>query len=331
MITLTLLAALAALAAAGSHDRVALDSLADATARDIARFADRRAAVAAGYRRVGTDFPGMGEHWVHPAALVAGTIDARRPTMLSYATIAGRYTLLGAGFIVRTSGDERADVPGWPAHWHEHSGLLAEASGVRSSARPTDQTSTHIWILHIWTALPNPSGRYDADNWALPFARAGISAPLSIDHDAGQAAGLAVGAGDAYLRSALTVTGLRTSRNEGRVDAEISIATGAAAMVLQRSRDGGTLTATNADDLRRIWSSLRDRLRALIGPEVESLLRPPAAHVHSPDQGARMTAASRTSASVRVPESAITVLSSDLSSLSTLATPSSPNAPSPHR
>lgn len=280
MNALLLFSLVAAAATSAPSDRTALDSIADATARDIARFADRRAAVAEGYRRVGADFPGMGEHWVHPGVLLAGTIDSRRPTMLSYATIAGRPTLVGAGFIVATRGDAQAEVPGWPTHWHEHSGLLAEASGVRPSSTDASATATHVWILHVWTSVPNPSGRYDADNWALPFARAGIIAPIDVDHDAGQAAALTVGDGDAYLRGALTLVGLRRPALEAAIDESIAEATASAAKVMERVRAEGVASAADVAELRRIWAALRVGLRTLLGPEVEPLLAPAAAHAH---------------------------------------------------
>lgn len=47
----------------------ALDSLAIETARLAARYKDRAVAMREGYRRVGTDFPGMGEHFVNTRAL----------------------------------------------------------------------------------------------------------------------------------------------------------------------------------------------------------------------------------------------------------------------
>ena len=98
----------------------ALVRLAAETARRTARYADRRAAVADGYRRIGADFPGMGEHWLHPGALAADTLDPGRPALLAYATLAGRPTLLGAGFLVVTRGAAAPAVPGapgWPAAW----------------------------------------------------------------------------------------------------------------------------------------------------------------------------------------------------------------------
>lgn len=273
-----------ALTAAGPGDRATLDSLADATARDIGRFADKRIAIAEGYRRVGTDFPGMGEHWIHPAALLSGALDSRRPTMLSYATIAGRPTLLGAGFLVTTTGDAAADVPGWPAHWHEHSGLLTDESGVNTSVHAPGAQTTHVWVLNIWTALPNPSGRYDADNWTLPFARAGLVAPTTVDHDAARAGSLTVGAGDDYLRSMLTLSGLRTAATERAVDSTISDATVAAAALLDGARASGAVSPSDVDALRAVWTTLRERLRATLGAAVEPLLTPPPAHRHAHDQ-----------------------------------------------
>jgi len=276
-----LIAPAALVAPPAPDDRARLDSIADATARDIARFADKRVAVAEGYRRVGPDFPGMGEHWVHPGLLLAGTLDSRRPTMLAYANIAGRPTLLGAGFVLATRGDAIADAPGWPTHWHEHSGLLAEASGVRASSIGATATETHIWILHIWTSLPNPSGRYGADNWALPFAQHGIVAPAAVDHDAGQAAGLTLAGGDDYLRNALSVAGLRTPAREAEVDAAIVEAAAAATKVIVRAREELVASAADTEALRGIWGALRTRLRAALGPEVDVLLTPAPAHAHA--------------------------------------------------
>ena len=197
---------------------IKLDSLiADAT-RETARFAERRVAIDEGYRRVGADFPGMGEHWLNFGALLRNRIDATRPALLTYATIAGRPTLLGVGFVVVTHGDSvPADVPGWPAEWHEHSGLLAdESAGMTRGA-----SGTHVWVMHVWTSLANPDGSLAADNWSLPFLRAGVAAPDHADADVGRAMSLAVG-GDDFLRDALTDADLRTASNARAVDSLIA-------------------------------------------------------------------------------------------------------------
>lgn len=263
--------------------RAELDSLADETARRLPRFADRRAAIAAGYRRIGTDFPSMGEHWLHPGALLAQRIDPDRPTILAYADIDGTPTLLGAGYVITTRGDEAARAPGWPTYWHEHSGLLSDESGAHVGAPQESDSATHVWVLHVWTALSNPLGRYDSDNWALPFARAGIKPSATIDADMGRVFSLAVGGGDEYLRRVLTDAGLRTGEalpRDRAIDDAIEAARFAAASVAVAvaEREDGVLSAHDESLLRAAWAELARRLRAAVGPAIEPFLVPPHAH-----------------------------------------------------
>ncbi len=263
--------------------RARLDSLADATAQGIARYADRRAAIAAGYRRIGTDFPGMGEHWLHPGALLAQRVDPGQPTMLAYANIRGVPTLLGAGFVITTRGDSTAGAPGWPAYWHEHSGLLGDESGARPArATPGDPTATRVWVLHIWTALPNPSDRYDADNWTLPFARLGLRAPDDIDPAIGRAFSLGVADGDGYLRKVLADAGLRTASTAAAVDDAIAGARAVALEVAAHAAGSGLIDAQDSARLRTAWETLASRLRATLGPGAEPILAPPHAHHGDP-------------------------------------------------
>lgn len=276
----TMIAVAALSLAAGGGDRAMLDSLADATARGIARFADRRVAIAAGYRRIGTDFPSMGEHWLHPGALLAQRLEAERPTILAYAMIDGTPTLLGAGYVVTTRGRETARVPGWPTYWHEHSGLLSDESGAHVGAAQASDSATHVWVLHVWSALPNPLGRYDSDNWALPFARAGFAPPAALDADIGRAFSLAVAGGDEYLRRVLTDAGLRTGdrHTTEAIDAAIADARQVAVEVASHR----SLTPDDVLALRKAWSALATRLRTAIGPAVDPLLMPPHAHHDDP-------------------------------------------------
>lgn len=261
--------------------RAALDSLANETARRISRYADRRVAIAAGYRRIGTDFPSMGEHWLHTSSLLAQRIDPDRPTMLAYAVIDGAPTLLGAGYVITTRGYAPATAPGWPTYWHEHSGLLSDESGAHVGAPQESDSATHVWVLHVWSALPNPLGRYDSDNWALPFARVGLAPPAGLDADIGRVLSLTVAGGDEYLRRVLTDAGLRTG-NTHAVDAAIEVARLAAGSVAERARARGAMTATDADQLRDAWASLARQLRSVIGPAIEPFLAPPHAHHADP-------------------------------------------------
>jgi hypothetical protein len=256
----------------------ALARFADDAARHAARYADRRAAVADGYRRLGADFPGMGEHWLHPAALAADTVDAARPALLAYATVAGRPALLGVGFLVVSHGSAPPAarvVPGWPAAWHEHSGLLGDESGA--AVGRANVGGTRVWVLHAWTALANPDGAFAADNWALPFARLGLAAPPGVDADAGRALSLASG-GDAYLRAVLVDAGVWPDDTAAAASAAaraLAVARDSAAALATRARVGGGARPVDLDALRATWRTLGAALEAALGPRVTPFLAPP--------------------------------------------------------
>jgi hypothetical protein len=253
----------------------ALDSLTMMAARLTARYADRRVAVADGYRRLGVDFPGMGEHWLNPSALLRDTIDPARPALLMFATIGGKPQLLGVGFVTRTRGDSAANVPGWPDAWHEHSGLVSDESGAAPSRSGED--GTHIWVMHAWTGLENPAGRYAPDNWNLPFARLNMAPPPGTDADVGRALALISG-GDAYLSAVLTDANLVTRSNAGSVNSAIAAARERVLAIADRASASGGFTPQDADLLRDVWDKLGKSLRKTIGARVEPLVAPSHAH-----------------------------------------------------
>jgi len=265
------------------RDSASLDSLARVVSIASARFADRRVASANGYRRIGPDFPGMGEHWLNAGVLLAGTVDAEHPALLIYADLHGAPTLLGVGFVATTRADEALHgAPGWPDAWHEHSGLLSDESGVSPGTKaPSD---THVWVLHVWTRLANTGGRFAADNWALPFERAGLRAPSSLDVDAARALSLLSG-GDVYLRDLLSDARLRTEANAGQVDSVLTRTRTRVGRIASTSAPSRTLSADALAALRDEWSSLERSLGATLGVDVARYLAPPhmsagAAHHH---------------------------------------------------
>ena len=255
-----------------------LDSLAHETATYTARYADRRVASADGYHRVGTDFPGMGEHRDQTDALLSPTLDARHPAVLIYASIAGKPQLLGVAFATITSGTESANVPGWPDAWHEHSGLLSEESGVGASSH--DSSGTRFWVLHAWTAFANPEGMFTTDNWALPFLRAQLDPPVGADPDAAHAISLVFG-GDDYIRNVLTDAGLRSASNGASVDSAIASTRAAAAAIIAMPRPDKSLSAQQLAILRNAWRSLSSSLTQIIGTDVSRYLAPQHSAHHS--------------------------------------------------
>ncbi len=256
-----------------SAQRQATDSLAAAAASGTTRYADRRAAAADGYRRIGPDFPGMGEHWLNTAVLLSGKLDANRPTILIYAPIAGAVQLLGVGFVTTTRGDETArGVPGWPEAWHEHSGLLADESGVAPGA--SAQGGTHVWVLHAWTSLANPGGQFTPDNWALPFLRAGLDVPPHADADAARALAMLNG-GDVYLRDVLTDAGLRATARTMAVDSTLATSRARVAALVRARRSPKALSTDELSALQGEWQAMSKSLRTLLGPDIDQYLAPP--------------------------------------------------------
>lgn len=260
--------------------RIALDRLMEEVGPAERAFSRQRDAIASGYRRVGTDFPGMGEHWVLPAALFAGRIDPAHPSLLIYATMAGAPRLVGVGFIVPVRGDSvPSDLPGWPDAWHEHSGLLADESGAAVGHPTPTIGATRIWVMHAWVGLTNPGGVNQADNWALPFARAGFPAPAGVEVLSGRAMSLIVG-GDAYLRDLLADVGLRSTDDAATVDSLIAGAGARVEAIAHRARPRGALDAVDLDELRGVWASLTLDLRGILGDRVEAYLSGADPHAH---------------------------------------------------
>src|SRR5260370_4709861 len=50
-----------------------------------------------------------------------------------------------------------------------------------------------VAVLHAWVWTPNPAGPFEAQNWALPFLRAGLPAPPGAPLAAAEALALGTG------------------------------------------------------------------------------------------------------------------------------------------
>lgn len=189
-----------------------------ATARaGTARFQDRAVALDEGYRAVGPDFPGMGEHYVNMGLLLSATIDPARPPVLEYVTIGGKPRLVGVAYAALvTDSAPQPGLPVPPGAWHTHSGTVDEESFFHhihaSGGGP------RLAVAHAWIWLDNPAGLYETDNWALPCLRLGFAAPAGLSADAGRALALAAGA-SAYFRMLVRVVGEPDSAEQERLSA----------------------------------------------------------------------------------------------------------------
>ncbi|HEY2942183.1 MAG TPA: hypothetical protein VGN09_07100 [Vicinamibacteria bacterium] len=184
-----------------------------------ARYHDREAAIADGYRLIGGDFPAMGEHWINIGLLFGGHHEPDRPEFLTYVDVAGTPRLTGVAYAVPLLPGE--SPPAWPwaaESWHDHAGTVEEETlllhdehaghavdhGEDGAPRP------RLAMAHAWIWLTNPAGDFAADNWALPYFRLGLATPAEAPLASAKALALVSG-GAEHLTSVLEADGARTA------------------------------------------------------------------------------------------------------------------------
>jgi hypothetical protein len=206
-------------------------------------FHDRSAAIRAGYRKLGPEIPEMGEHWINPVMIVESRYDPRRPAVLTYATIAGKTTLTGVAYALAMRAGESPPQTGVQGVWHDHAATVdRELTGVHGGMA----AGSRVVVMHAWVWLSNPAGPFSDANWALPFARVGLTPPDRIDPRAGRAVSLLFdGSADYYstvLRAFVQTDAQRFADAAAEVRALIGTRT--------------VIDAAMADELAAIWTRL---------------------------------------------------------------------------
>jgi hypothetical protein len=166
---------------AGAQSADATPRMLSAAREGTMRYRTIDSAIADGFKRVGVEFPAMGEHWVNLPRVLENRFDPARPSVLTYITENGRRRLAGVAYTALLApGDQPPNSAAAPSYWHEHNGSVAEeslplhhAAGMATDAGPG---APRLSILHAWIWLANPAGPFVTDNWTLPLARLGIDA-----------------------------------------------------------------------------------------------------------------------------------------------------------
>lgn len=218
------------------------------------RYRDRNAAIAAGFRRLGRDFPSMGEHWAHPGKVIAGRFEVGDPAMLTYASIDGKPVLLGVVYAIPLGpGEHPPVIPGGPSPWHEHNGTVDEESFLpeHGGDHVETPTGTRLAILHVWTLLPNPAGPFAAENWALPFARLRLEPPMAFSEAAARTLALASGSEEFYSN---LLEGALPNGGSGDWRAALTEAAAGAAAVVASRGTAGSFSPTELEALEKAWS-----------------------------------------------------------------------------
>ena len=157
--------------------QVPVDSFAARVRASTARYQDQREAIKDGYRRIGPDFPSMGEHWLNRAIVMRGGVDPLRPPILEYIKVAGQPVLAGVAYAQLAYGEApRSVIPAPSSAWHYHAGSVDEESFIASHAAggggaADESRGPRIAVLHAWLWAENPAGLFATDNWMLPWLR----------------------------------------------------------------------------------------------------------------------------------------------------------------
>ena len=220
------------------------------------RYRDQAAAILDGYRRIGRDFPAMGEHWIRVGLVFDGGLDASRPEVLIYVPVNGKPQLLGVAYAVPLLRGEKApDGPAGPYAWHDHSRTVDEETVL-----PLHHTTgaagggARLAMMHAWIWSPNPEGTFAADNWAIPYIRLGLTPDLTFSASAAKALSLASGGRDYFELAVESAAGSRLVQNQ-RVKSAID-----RAQTEVRSLVQGIQSATLGDlpneRLTAIWTEM---------------------------------------------------------------------------
>jgi hypothetical protein len=248
-----------------------VEDLVERVANGTLRFRDRAVAVAEGYRPLGPDFPGMGEHWVQPGRVFAGGVDPTCPPILTYAGLAGRITLVGAAFAHFL--DPSVEPPSLfdgSASWKRHQ---ADEEVLFLTHQPFGSGDVR-WlqraaIVHTWL-LENPRGITQQNNWRLPFLRLGLEAPADVSVEA--ARGLSLLAGEGYYAKLFDFAGWLDQRERVVVAEALAVHAARVQRWVFRALEIG---AARSEELAEVWASLWLSLETELAPETWERLSEP--------------------------------------------------------
>jgi hypothetical protein len=247
-----------------------LEEAAELTAR---RLATPEAAAAAGYRPLGPDFPGMGQHWVNIRILMSGELSLEEPAVLSYTDVHGRPTLVNVAHtvVLGREGAPPALVGVPPEAWHAHSGTIEEEMiGEHRPDMGQELAGQRATMLHVWR-IRNPEGSLAQHNWLLPFRALGLPDPDGVPREwAAQALSLATRSGEVYRRQ--VVRALVDPDRLARAEDVLEKQCGNARDWLERLRAAQRISAEDLIELEVIWRTLGQQLSELAA-DAESLSR----------------------------------------------------------
>lgn len=237
------------------------------------KYRDQAAAIRDGYRRIGRDFPAMGEHWIRINLVFDGRFDPSRPEVLNYVVVDGRPRLLGVGYAVPLLADESA--PSGPAGanaWHDHFRTIEDETVLPHPHHGggSGQDGPRLAMMHAWIWSPNSEGVFAADNWALPYLRLGLAPADNAPPSVAKALSLASG-GRSYFEMSIDAATEGVSMETGRVKAAFDRAQ-AAVKAFVRQMPGKEIRGPEISTLESIWMEMWIEIDRALGPAARQRL-----------------------------------------------------------
>jgi hypothetical protein len=239
------------------------------------RYRDQATAILDGYRRIGRDFPAMGEHWIRVGLLFDGRLDASQPEVLNYVPVNGKPQLLGVAYAVPLlRGEEPPDGPAGPDAWHDHSRTVEDETVLPLHHVPGNaQDSARLAMMHAWIWSLNPEGMFAADNWTIPYIRLGLAPDPTPTASVAKALSLATGGRD-YFELAIETAARPQPFEKQRVKVALDRAQTEVQSIVRDIR-GTTLGKPQSERLAAtwaaMWSAIDDALSAEARQRVAAL------------------------------------------------------------
>jgi len=241
-----------------------------------ARYHDLSAAIAAGYRLVGPDFPGMGEHWVHPRRIVQRALSVERPPVLSYLRVDGEPILTGVAYARPVQRGETPPPFILPGLWHFHTGSIDEETLLLNpqSMHHGSADQPRLAMVHAWIWMDNPAGVFAQDNWALPFRRLGLPVPETVPPQAGKALFL-LSDGVAYYTRLIETAGHPSAADRAAIQRVLERFHNQMQTRYQAMRAVGAVSDADIAWLvaqwHALWAALEAAVRPALWAEIERL------------------------------------------------------------
>lgn len=237
------------------------------------KYRDQAAAIRDGYRRIGRDFPAMGEHWIRINLVFDGRFDPSRPEVLNYVVIDGKPRLLGVGYAMPLlAGESAPSGPAGADAWHDHFRTVEDETvlphhhhGGRSAP-----DGPRLAMMHAWIWSPNPEGVFAADNWTIPYLRLGLTPGDNAPPSVAKALSLASG-GRSYFEMSIDAATEGETVDKDRVKAAFNRAQLAVEAIVRETR-GASIGEREISTLARVWTDMWEAIDEALGRDARQRL-----------------------------------------------------------